>query len=80
MTLYQFNALEGDEHFQMLWEKGVHISQREDEGYRLLLYQIDGFYELKYEPTINKIDGQRSFLSVNQLDSYLEQIQIPKLQ
>lgn len=60
--------------------RGVHIAHRKDNGYRLLLYQIEGFYvELKYNPGINKIIGLRSFINVNQLEPYLEQIELPKL-
>lgn len=44
MTLYQFNALDEMEQAEALWNKGVHISKREDDVHRFILYQIDAFY------------------------------------
>jgi hypothetical protein len=44
MTLYQFNALDGTEKLEAVWEKGVKIAERQDAEFRYVLYQIAGFY------------------------------------
>ena len=43
MTLYEFNALGKKEQGDAAWD-GVLISDRSDDTYNILLYQIDSFY------------------------------------
>jgi len=77
MTLYQFNLMEKDDQANTLWELGVHIAEREEEVYKFILYQIEGFYvEVWYHKECNEIRKLRSFASVNQLDPYLSKIKI----
>jgi hypothetical protein len=44
MTIEQFKRADEMEQAEALWEKGVHIAEREDEVHRFVLYQIDSFY------------------------------------
>lgn len=68
MTLYQFKALDEHHQHEVLWEKGVFITDRAQAG-----YQIDAFYvELTYDNDINKIVRLRSFLNTNRLEPYLK--------
>ena len=80
MTLYQLNVLDEQSRYQVLWDQGVHIAERVTTEYTLILYQIDGFYvEVKYNQKTNKIEGLRSFGSINRLEPYLGSIEINNL-
>lgn len=77
VTLYQFNAMDEMEQIEALWEHGVHITERQDGEYRLILYQIDSFYvEVWYHMEDNDIRRFRSFSSITQLEPYLKNIEI----
>ena len=77
MTLYEYKLLDVTEQALMLWEKGVHIGERFNGEYNILLYQIDGFYlEVFYHPERNTIVRLRSFKSTGQLRPYLDKIDI----
>ena len=77
MTLYQFNSLDETQQANVLWEYGVHISERPSKYYNLILYQLDGFYvEVWYHPEENSIKRLRSFSSTDQLEPYLSKIKI----
>jgi hypothetical protein len=76
MTLYQFNALDEMEQAEAVWD-GVFVADREDDQHRILLYQIDSFYvEAYYNNEHNVLVKFRSFSSINQLDPYLEKIDL----
>lgn len=76
MTLYQFNSLDEMQQQDAIWE-GVHIGDREDEEYKIQLYQIDAFYvEVFYHEEHNVIKRYRAFSSLDQLGPYLDQIEI----
>jgi hypothetical protein len=81
MTLYQFNALNEKEQFDTLWDKGVHISERENDDHRLVLYQIDNFYvEVWYHMEENVIKKLKTFSSTGEpLKPYLEKIDISNI-
>jgi hypothetical protein len=72
MTLYQFNSLDEMEQAETLWDKGVHIAEREDDIHKFILYQIDSFYvEVWHHKEYNVIRKLRTFSSASQLDPYL---------
>jgi hypothetical protein len=76
MTLYEFNALDEMEQAESIWD-GVFLGDRKDSEHRILLYQIDDFYvEVFYHIEYNTIRRFRSFSSTNQLDPYLNQIDL----
>lgn len=80
MTLYQFNVLEEKEKYEMLWDEGVVIANRQTDENKFLLYQLDGFYaELTYNPEMNKIINLRTFTNTNQLEPYLNNMKIPEM-
>ena len=77
MTLYQFNAADEAEQIEALWDKGVHIGDRQDEEHIIVLYQIDSFYvEVYYNQEYNVIRRFRSFSDTDQLEPYAIQIEI----
>jgi hypothetical protein len=62
---------------EALWKHGVHISERQDGEYRLILYQIDSFYvEVWYHTEGNDIRKFRTFSSTTQLEPYFKNIDI----
>ncbi len=78
MTLYQFKALDEEEQYNTLWNKGVFVAGRITEEHKFLLYQLEAFYiEVKYDGDLNKILGLRSFKNVSQLEPYLKNIPLP---
>lgn len=76
MTLYQFLQLDEAEQAEAIWEAAF-IADREDKEHKILLYQIDGFYvEVYYHKEHNAVRRYRPFSSTDQLEPYLEKIQI----
>ena len=76
MTENTFNSLSEDEQSDVISKKGVLISVRKTDDYRVLLYQIEGFYaEVFYHPTSNAIKI-KSFSSTENLQPYLSQISL----
>ena len=77
MTEDQFKAFSEDSQSNIIHQRGVLVSTRTTEEYKVLLYQIDGFYvELFYNRIDNSIDKLRSFRSTIPLHPYLNQIDI----
>jgi len=67
------------EQAEAVWS-GTHIGERFDEVHSILLYQIDGFYvEAYYHREYNVLRWFRTFLSTEQLTSYLVQINLKGL-
>lgn len=76
MTENRFNQLSEDEQSNIIHKKGVLISVRKAQEYKVLLYQIESFYaEVYYHPTKNVIKIE-SFSSTEQLHPYLKQISL----
>jgi hypothetical protein len=76
MTLYQFRTLSEVKQQQVMWN-GIHIADRIQGTYRIVLYQMDSFYiEVFYNHENNNIDRYRAFYSIEQLRPYLAQIDI----
>jgi hypothetical protein len=77
MTPYQFKALKQQEQYQMVWDKGVYLTNRIVDNNRFILYQIDSFYvEVQYNSSENKIISLKSFLSTTLLEPYLNKMKI----
>lgn len=61
---------------EAIWE-GTLIADRIEGEYKLLLYQIDSFYvEVWYHVEHNVIKRYRSFSSMEQLEPYMDAINI----
>lgn len=77
LTLYQFNLLNEDEKGFVLFKDGVFVGDRMDYHFSVLLYQLYSFYvEVYYQQDLNEIQRLRTFSSTEQLEPYLERIQI----
>ena len=67
------------EQIEAIWA-GEFIGDRSDEEHNILLYQVDSFYvEVYYHREYNTIRRFRSFSSTTQLEPYLNQIDISRL-
>jgi hypothetical protein len=77
MTLYEFNMLDEIKQTEAVWNKSVHIGNRSDEEHDIKLYQIDNFYlEIYRHREYDVVRRFRTFLSVDQLQPYLAEIDI----
>lgn len=77
MHLYDYKTLDPNTQLEIVIERGVLVSDRNDGICSYLLYQIDGFYaEVKLELTHHEISGLKSFASTDFLEPYLENIDI----
>lgn len=80
MTLYEYKLLDEREQIEAFWDKGVHLAERSDGEYSILLYQIEGFYvEVFYHKEHNNIVRLRSFFSTGQLRPYLHRVDVSGL-
>ncbi len=80
ITLYEFNSLAENEKAECLWEYGVHVSERFDNKYTYVLYQLSNFYvEVKYDCDDNLILKITSFSSTTKLKPYIDDIDINQL-
>jgi len=79
MTLYQFNAVDEMEQAETVWAS-VHIGERRDEEHNIVLYQRDDFYvEVYHHKQLNVIRRIRAFKNTSQLEPYVGQIDITRL-
>ncbi len=77
MTMEQFKMADEMEQTEALWEKGVHIAEREDDIHRFILYQLDAFYvEAWYHKEYNVLRKFNVFDDTTQLKPYLDQLKI----
>lgn len=80
MTLYEYKLLKDHDQYQELWQSGEHISERDEDEYRYVLYQMFSFYvELKYDKVENEIVAKKVFSTTTQLEPYLNKINIPNM-
>ena len=80
MTIYKFNQLDVVNKVDALIHHSVLIDKRTDQRYRILLYQLDGFYvEVYYDIEYNKISKIKSFSSTSLLKPYLSKIDISSI-
>ena len=77
MNITAFNALEEFEQFEFVFDKGVLLLDRTDNGFSYILYQLEGFYvEIRHTLDSDAITGLRTFTSTNFLQPYLETMEI----
>jgi len=73
LTLYDFNGMNETAQAEAVFKEGVYIDGRDEDGLKVQLYRLDGFYvEVYYDPQGNKITRYRSFKSSGQLAPYVK--------
>ena len=77
IRLYDFNAQTDLEKAQVVLEHGTNLKTRKEEGFIVNLYYISNFYiEAWYDEDSNKIDQIRSFMGIDQLGPYIDDIEL----
>ena len=80
IKLYQFKLLSLFDKGEVLYEHGVHISERKDAEFGYVLYQLNNFYvEVKYSIEGNKIMSLNVFSTTTELEPYLPNIDISNM-
>ncbi len=77
MTLKEFRLLDRDDQYILLWEKASPVAEREDDQFKYILYQLDGFYiEIAMPVDGDLTESIRSFSKQRRLQPYLDAIDI----
>lgn len=80
MTLSEYNRLDQVEQFEALYNYGIHIADRADNDYCIILFQLHNFYvELFFHIEQNALKKLRSFSNIDLIKPYLEQIDLSEL-
>lgn len=80
MNMYQFNCMDEVRQIELIWSTGVLVGSRQEGSFKILLYQIASFYvEVYYQYFQGKMIKIKSFSDTNQLDPYLNSINIDAL-
>ena len=78
--LYEFNQLELSKQKEIVWSKGVFLTNRKAQNFGLTLYKVFDFYaEIYLNNDANVIEKIRTFKSVEPLAPYLDEIDLNKL-
>jgi hypothetical protein len=73
LTLYDFNGMDEHGQAEAVFNEGVYVDDRDDNGLKVQLYRLAAFYvEVSYDPKENKITGYRSFKSPALLAPYVK--------
>ncbi len=81
MDKQNFLSLEINERASTVWSKGEYIGTREYYGYKVSLYVLTGLYvEVWYFIAENRIEKVEPIASDKDLDHYLKNIDLNKLE
>lgn len=77
MGLYEFNILNKDDKARILWNSGVFLMNRFENGYSINLYSLFDFYvEVWYLSQTNEIERLHTFKSLEKLQPFIERINL----
>ncbi len=77
MTIDHFQALSINTQKKLAVIKGIPLAEKQTNDYNAVLYAINSFYvELYYPPKENKVVWVNSFDATDELDFYLEDIDV----
>lgn len=80
MQCHQFEQLDFDSKLCSTWKYGVLIAHRTEEKHYMSLYRLDDFYiELHYNTCFDGVAGIKTFICEEELQPYLEQINLSGL-
>lgn len=80
MSLDEFNLLSEDDKISLLWYKAKLIAERQHNASFAYLYQLNSFYiEVLHTGNFIERFKLRAFSSTDELEPYLEQIDISNL-
>lgn len=71
MTLYEFNILNEEKQFYLIFNEGIFLDDYHENDKRFALYAMYKFFiELEYDIDKNKITNKVSFIYGEKLDRY----------
>lgn len=77
ISLYEFNRLDIDSKYSLVWEHGVFLMNRYEGNFKINLYSLfDFFIEIWYQSEMSSIEKIRTFKSLEALEPYLEKIKL----
>lgn len=79
MTLYEFNALDEEVKLRRLLLSGACVRSRKEGDTNVFLYQLFSFYVERYSYRSEGKSMFRTFSNVDQLEPYLQEIDISNL-
>ena len=80
MTLTEFSSLDESRQAEALIEGGVFLTERMYKNFSIFLYQLDDFYvEIYHNLKYNVMQGMRSFQDDEELEPFLESIDISSI-
>ncbi len=80
MDLFDFNTLPMQYQAQYTWDHGIFLSSRKTEAHVINLYYTKKFFvEVHFSLRSEGVDMISSFTNLNQLEPYLDQIDLNKL-
>ena len=78
--IQQFDSLSKENQQLTLLKDGIFLAEREDGPFRIMLYQLNGFYvEVYFLNLYNKVAFFQSFEDTDALQPYLNEIDINSL-
>ena len=78
MKLKEFKYEIKERKKELLFNNGVYLASRKECNYIICLYQIESFYvEAFFYDEFEEVGYMRAFSSINELDPYLKNINIP---
>ena len=80
MLLHLFEKFDLNSKACITWKKGVHLGYRSKGNYYMSLYRMGDFYvEIQYHTCHDGIASIQTFVCEDELEAYLDQIDINKL-
>lgn len=80
MTVCDYDALHELEQEELFWKHGIHVGDRVEGEYIIVLFQVLSFYvELFYNIEDNALEKVRSFSGTGDLEIYLKHIDLAEL-
>ncbi len=78
--IQQFDTLSKEDQQNELLKNGIFLAERQDGPFRIMLYQLNGFYvEVYFFNLYNKVAFFQTFEDTEALQPYLEQINVKTL-
>jgi hypothetical protein len=80
MGIYEFNILELEQQKELVLKDAIFLTNRLESNMGLSLYRLFDFYtEVHLNNDTNEIEKIRTFKSIEQLDPYLNEIDLTEL-
>lgn len=80
MQVHHFDNFDLDAKACITWRNGVHLCFKANGPYYMALYRLDNFYvEIQYHTSYDGIDSIHTFTCEDQIQSYLDQLDINHL-